>query len=148
MKNFMKKHFLLICIVAILYACKKDKKIYSDVPEINLVSVSSTSVAEGDPVTFVISYVDGDGDLGENTANVYNLFLTDTRVNVTYKYRIKQLAPDNANIIIKGNLDVLLGSTAITDSSDSQNVIYKMYVVDRAGHQSNTITCSPIIIHN
>jgi hypothetical protein len=148
MKNFMKKYFLLICIVALLYACKKDKKIYSDVPEINLISVSSTSVAEGDPVTFVISYVDGDGDLGENTANVYNLFLTDTRVNVTYKYRIKQLAPDNANIIIKGNLDVLLGSTAITDSSDSQSVIYKMYVVDRAGHQSNTITCSPITIHN
>ncbi len=136
-----------MCALAFLYACKKDKKVYSEVPEIALVSISSTSVAEGEPVTFVISYVDGDGDLGENTANVYNLFLTDTRVNVTYKYRIKQLAPDNASIIIKGNLDVLLNSTAITDSSNSQTVIYTIYCVDRGGHQSNTITCSPVIIH-
>jgi hypothetical protein len=148
MKIFLKKYFLLVCSVTLFYSCKKDKKEYSDVPEINLVSVSSTSVAEGDPVTFVISYVDGDGDLGENTASVYNLFVTDTRVNVTYKYRIKQLAPDNANIIIKGNLDVLLNSTAITDGSNAQTVVYTIYMVDRAGHQSNTITCSPVTIHN
>jgi hypothetical protein len=148
MKNFPKKYFLLICLFTILAACKKDEKTYSDTPEINLVSISATSVAEGDPVTFVISYIDGDGDLGENNANVFNLFLLDTRVNVTYKYRIRQLAPDNSHIIIKGNLDVLLSSTAITDGSNSQTAVYSIYVVDRAGHQSNTITCSPITIHN
>ncbi len=148
MKNFLPKYMLLICALAFFTSCKKDKKVYSDVPEIALVSISSTSVSEGDPLTFVISYVDGDGDLGENTANVYNLFLTDTRVNVTYKYRIKQLAPDNSSIIIKGNLDVLLNSTAITDSSNSQTVVYTIYCVDRSGHQSNTITCSPITIYH
>ena len=148
MKKILKKYFLLIGLFAFLASCKKVEKTYSATPEINLVSISSTSVAEGDPVTFVVSYVDGDGDLGENNANVYNLFLTDTRVNVTYKYRIKQLAPDNSHIIIKGNLDVLLNSTAITDGSNSQTVIYTMYVVDRAGHQSNTVTSSAITIHN
>ena len=148
MKKFLGKYLLLVFAIALFSSCSKDENDYSDTPEISLVSISSTSVSEGDPVTFVISYVDGDGDLGENNANVYNLFLTDTRVNVTYKYRIKQLAPDNADIIIKGKLDVLLNSTAITDGSNSQTVIYTMYVVDRAGHQSNTITCSPITIHN
>ena len=148
MKKRFIKYLILICVEALLSSCKKDMKEYSNVPEISLVSVSATSVAEGDPLTFVISYVDGDGDLGENGANVYNLFLTDTRVNVTYKYRIKQLAPDNSHIIIKGNLDVLLGSTAITNGSASQDVVYSMYVVDRAGNQSNVILCSPITIHN
>ena len=148
MKEKLKRYFLLACTLALFYSCKKDKQEYSNTHEIGLVSISSTSIAEGDPVTFVISYVDGDGDLGENTANVFNLFLTDTRVNVTYKYRIKQLAPDNSNIIIKGNLDVLLSSTAITDGSNSQSVTYTMYCVDRAGHQSNVIMCSPITIHN
>jgi hypothetical protein len=69
-------------------------------------------------------------------------------VNVTYKYRIRQLAPDNANVIIRGSLDVLLSSTAITDGSTSQNVIYSMYATDRAGHQSNVLYCSPVTIHH
>ena len=148
MKKFLKKYFLLVCLPVFLASCKKDEKTVSETPEIKLISISSDSIAEGDPVTFVISYVDGDGDLGENNANVYNLFLTDTRVNVVYKYRVRQLAPDNSHITIQGNLDVLLNSTAITDGSNSQNVIYKIYLVDRAGHQSNTISCSPITIHS
>jgi hypothetical protein len=148
MRNFFKRYFLPVCFAIFISSCKKDEKTTSEIPEINLVNISSTSVAQGDPITFVISYVDGDGDLGENTANVYNLFLTDTRVNVTYKYRINQLAPGNSRIIIKGNLDVVLNSTAITDGSHSQNVVYSIYVVDRAGHQSNTISCSPVTIHD
>jgi len=137
----------LLIFLLIISSCKKDSDIYSTTPAINILSVSSTSIAEGDPITFKISYTDGDGDLGENDPDATNLFLTDNRLNVTYNMRIRQLAPDNSDIIIKGNLDVVLNSTAITNGSTSQDVVYSMYVVDRAGHQSNTVTSSTITIH-
>ena len=139
---------MALMVAAISFSpCKKDEAIHSDTPTIELVSVSSTSVQEGDPLTFKIKYTDGDGDLGENDANAKNLFLIDNRVNVTYEYRIEQLAPSGSSIIIRGNLNVELSSTAITNGSNSQSVTYSIYVRDRAGNQSNTVTTESITIN-
>ena len=139
---------LAFLFVSLLFtACKKDEAIESDTPEIELVSVSSSSVQEGEPLTFRIQYTDGNGDLGENNSSVRNLFLTDSRVNVTYEYRISQLSPSNSDIIIRGNLDIVLNSTAITDNSTSQQVTYSIYVKDRAGNQSNTVTTDALTIY-
>ena len=137
----------LYLALIIFQSCHKDDPIYSSTPTIELVSVSSDNVAEGDPLTFRIKYTDGDGDLGENNADAHNLFLTDNRVNVTYEYRIKELAPEGSSIIIRGYLDVVLNTTAITNGSSSQSVTYSIYVKDRAGNQSNTVTTGAITIH-
>jgi hypothetical protein len=137
----------LVIVALLLSQCKKDDPIASETPDIELESVSSMNVLEGDPLTFRIKYTDGDGDLGENNPDVHNLFLTDNRVNVTYQYRVKELAPEGSSIIIRGHLDVELNSTAITNGSNSQSVTYSIYVVDRAGHQSNTVSTSSITIH-
>ncbi len=94
----------------------------------------------------VLADYDLDGDLGENDPNVTNLFITDSRNNVTYNYRISQLAPDGANIHIKGNLNAVIKNTAITDGSSSQSVTYSLYIKDRAGNTSNSITTSAITI--
>lgn len=145
----MKKSYAALLLIAVaLCSCQKDSAIDSDIPAIELVSVSSTSISEGDPLTFRISYTDGDGDLGENNADAHNLFLTDNRVGVTYEYRIKELAPTGSSLIIRGNLDVVLNTTAITNGSSSQTVSYSIYIKDRAGNQSNTVTTSEITIHN
>ena len=144
------KNILLAVIVIVacsISSCKKDEAIHSDTPTIELVSVSATSVQEGDPITFKIKYTDGDGDLGENDADAKNLFLIDNRVNVTYEYRIEQLAPSGSSIIIRGNLNIELSSTAITNGSNSQSVTYSIYVRDRAGNQSNTVTTESITIN-
>ena len=143
-----KKISFWFLFAAALSSCKKDDAISSDIPTIELASVSSNNIAEGDPLTFRIKYTDGDGDLGENNANAHNLFLTDNRVGVTYEYRIQELAPTGSSLIIRGNLDVVLNTTAITNGSNSQNVTYSIYVKDRAGNQSNTVTTSDITIHN
>lgn len=139
--------FVVFTLPWILSSCHKDEAIYSDTPTLELVSVSAGSVQEGDPLTFRIKYTDGDGDLGENNADARNLFLIDNRVNVTYEYRISQLAPSGSSIIIRGHLDVRLNSTTITNGSSSQGVRYSIYVRDRAGNQSNTVTSGEITIH-
>jgi len=138
---------LFAAFALIFSGCKKDEAIDSDVPTIEIESVSSMDVQEGDPLTFRVKYTDGNGDLGENNPDAHNLFLTDNRVNVTYEYRIQELAPSSSSLIIRGYLNVVLNGTAITDGSNSQSVTYSIHVVDRAGNQSNTVTTDAITIH-
>ena len=128
-----------------LASCQKDDPVYNNIPEIELISATPSTVKQyKDSIVFVISYKDGDGDLGENSADAKNLFLTDNRINITYDYRIPQLSPDGSHIIIKGQLSVVLKSTGITDGSTQQMASYSIYVKDRAGNKSNVVT-TPIL---
>lgn len=146
------KHCLLpiaYCLfVFLVSSCKKKDKTESTVtPQLTFVSISpSTAVEYTNSITIAFSYDDLDGDLGQNDPNVTNLFITDSRNNVIYNYRISQLAPDNSTIHIKGNLDAIIKNTAITDGSSSQQVTYSLYVKDRAGNTSNTITTTAITV--
>lgn len=145
----MKKYIAaFIVISSVMYSCKKDKPVeVSTTPEISFVSISpATAIEYQDKINITISYKDGDGDLGENSPDVKNLFLTDIRNNVTYQYRISQLAPSGQTIAIEGNLVVEIKNTAITNNDNSQSVTYNLYMVDRAGHVSNTITTNAITV--
>lgn len=142
---FNKLSLLLLIVIGFL-SCKKDKVEFNVVPAIEFVSITPASANQyTDSVTIQIKYTDGDGDLGQNDATVTNCFITDNRIGIVYNYRIKQLAPDNSPITGLVNLE--LGGQGITNNTSSQNVTYTVYVVDRAGHQSNSITTSAITIH-
>lgn len=141
-KNLSLLFFLSFAIVS----CKKEDEI-GPIPEIEFISVTPQNVQEyTDSLVFTIKYRDGDGDLGENDPDAENFFLADSRNNVIYKFRIPQLAPDNSSIIIEGNLNVTLANTAIIDGSGSQTFSYSIYVKDRAGNQSNTVTTSMVTV--
>lgn len=136
------KLICLFCLVVGLctVSCKKQDSVVS-VPEIQFVSINPQTPKEySDDIHIKFSYKDGDGDLGENNANAQNLFITDNRLNLTYKYRIQQLAPSGQAISIQGMLDVVISNTGISDSSLMQDVNFSLYVTDRAGNRSNTIT--------
>lgn len=144
----MKQLTTLLLIAVCFSACKKDEIVLTSSPYIEFVSLSPASVQEySEAISFTIFYQDGDGDLGENVAGVKNLFLTDQRNNITYEYRIEQLAPSDANIAIQGKITIELNNTGITDGSNEQSATYSIYVVDRAGHKSNTIESSPLNIY-
>lgn len=144
----MKKILIAFYLVSlVLVSCRKQKPPFSEVPEIEFVNVSpQAAIAFQDSITITFKYKDGDGDLGENNANSENLFLTDNRVNLIYKYRIKQLAPEGSKIPIQGSLSVVLNNTTLTDSSAEQLATFSIYVTDRSGNKSNSITSSPIRI--
>lgn len=144
MKN--KIFFVFFFAVMAFASCKKEEDI-SNTPEIEFVSVSSSNIAEGTTLTFTISYKDGDGDLGENTEGVKNLFVTDNRVGVTYEYRIQQLSPSGSTVAITGNLNVDVTGTSITDGSTQQQVTYSFMMKDRAGNSSNSVSSPAITIH-
>jgi len=119
----------------------------SAIPVIDFISISPSTAQEyTDDIIIIISYADGDGDLGENNPNIDNLFVKDSRNDIEYKFRIPQLAPNNNSIAIEGNFNITINGTGITDGTASQKVNYAIYVKDRAGNKSNTITSSSITI--
>ena len=140
------KQLTYICFAFFCIGCGNDEPV-SEIPYIEFVSVNPKQVqAFEDNLIFTIFYQDGDGDLGENNPDLHNLFLKDNRNDIVYEYRIEQLAPDDANITIQGELNIELSGTGITDGSQEQSTTFDIYVIDRAGNNSNTITSSNIII--
>ena len=135
-----------ILIVTLLFSCEKDEVI-SDTPIIDFVSISPTTAQEyTDDIIITISYTDGDGDLGENNPDVYNLFVLDNRNLIEYKFRIPELSPNGNVIAIEGNFNIKINGSGITNNSTSQQVNYDIFVTDRAGNKSNIITTSSITI--
>ena len=140
-------YIVIFFLLGIIASCKKKKTESTATPQIEFVSISpSTAVEYVNAITITFSYDDLDGDLGQNDPNATNLFITDSRNNVVYNYRISQLSPDGSTVHIKGNLNAVIKNTAITDGSTSQPVSYSVYIRDRAGNTSNTITTSAITI--
>jgi len=141
--------FALTCI----WSCGKDSNLdpapVSAIPSIKFVSIEpGTAVKYQDEIKIKIEYTDGDGDLGENKPDVKNLFCTDSRNNVTYEFRINQLAPDTPEIAITGMLTFNLPPQGfIDDNHSSETTTYSIYVKDRAGNQSNTVQTSTLTIN-
>ncbi|MES2619833.1 MAG: hypothetical protein V4615_03200 [Bacteroidota bacterium] len=141
--------FLTVIILLFLFSgCKKEEPI-TDTPAIEFISMSPNPATKyQDEIKITIEYTDGDGDLGENTADAKNLFVTDSRNNVTYQFRIPQLAPDDSKIIIQGNLPINLPTQGfIDDSHTTESTVYSIYVKDRAGNQSNTVQTTTLTIN-
>lgn len=138
--------FLLLLFVI---SCKKDdKKEYASEPAIEFINISPGELTEGsDHIVISFKYTDGNGDLGENNSTAKNLFVTDNRLGITYSFRIQQLAPDGSSIPITGTLNTDIGTVFITDNTQQQTANFSLYIVDRAGNQSNTITTSAITIN-
>ena len=140
------KNIIYLFVIVLLFSCEKEQVI-SDTPIIEFKSISPTNVQEySDDIIITISYSDGNGDLGENNPDIYNLFVEDNRNSIVYQFRIPHLAPDNNSIAIEGDFNILINGSGITDESSSQQVNYSIYVKDRVENKSNTITTSFITI--
>lgn len=152
----MKKHTstaaygaALLLLLAGFSGCKKDELPISNTPAIKFLSISpNPAIKYQDEVSIEIEYTDGDGDLGENTPDVKNLFVTDSRNNVVSEFRINQLAPTGSSIIITGKLKITLTPQGfLDDNNTSETTTFSIYVKDRAGNQSNTVQTSVLTIN-
>lgn len=139
MTNF-KNLFFLCLLIGLLSACQPGETLVPVVPEIELLEVGPQTVtAFKDSISFQVKYTDGDGDLGTNDDTERNVFIVDNRIGTQHAFRLQQLAPDGATIPITGTFRVALPNTLITDNSTEQKVIFTLYVVDRAGNESNRV---------
>ena len=141
----MKKLSFLILFI-LLFSCKKENPT-SPIPQIEFINISPNIIQEySDEITITIKYTDKDGDLGENNPEINNLFVKDMRNEIEYKFRIPQLPPNENNISITGNFNILISGTGITNGNYTEKVSYEIYVIDRSLNKSNTVITSEITI--
>lgn len=147
----MKKIWIASLALACLgvLGCKKEKvDLLDPVPQILSLSLNSTVATEyQDSIIIRVEYRDGDGDLGENSPDATNLFVLDQRINAVESFRIRELAPEGAEIPITGILRVAMGPTGITNGSSSEQFKYTIWLKDRAGNESERVETTALTLN-
>lgn len=149
----MSRRLFSLCLVVAGFlwsGCTKEeaKPQFPTTPAIKFLSMSPGSVkAWQDSVIFVISYEDGDGDLGENTAGSENLFLKDSRTGGSYTFRIRELVPVGGKALIQGTLRFVLPYTFLSSESiNSETATFEIKIKDRSGKESNAVSTPALSI--
>lgn len=140
---------LAILLVWIVFSgCKKEEIVADPVPFISIESVTPTNVTEFmDSVIVVLSYDDGDGDLGHFDPDSSALAVTDSRFSEPDYYFVQALAPDvEDGLHIRGTLRIGLTPPFILGSGSQEVISYTIRIKDRAGHWSNTVVTPDITI--
>lgn len=151
------KHILVLTVfLAALTACVK-KKTYSKNPEIDY---KSFTIINEDTALMVITFSDGDGDIGklqEDKTN--NLFLTyyyfhtdsnkfyawyDSFNNDTLRtaYTIRKPKDEYTGKSISGEFEILMNGWRPT--KNHKRIKYVLYLVDNANNKSNVLTTPEI----
>lgn len=167
----MKARLAIFLLIATLSGCIKAPE-YPVEPIIEFKSVSSSYVYSGRTDTITVSFTDGDGDIGVtpsdgDTCNLcslkygdstclhlsgFNVFIIDSRDTCIGTYA-------SANIETSGKYKALSGEISIITAIDSKKcfatpdpncpldtAVYSVIVRDRAGHLSNIVQTTPIVV--
>ena len=122
----------------------------SEVPEIELLEVAPLSVTQFvDSISFKIKYLDGDGDLGEPDPDNKTIFLVDNRApnELIFDFHLSPRAPLDSEIVIQGELDIVLNNTILIDDDlENEMTTFSIYLLDRAGNQSNILESPEVLI--
>lgn len=151
--------FTPIALLAIFAACANPPE-YPLEPEIEYIAVTKDTLKRrlfSDTTTVVFSFTDGDGDIGSDDSLA--LFIYDPRLESTTRFLIPFVPELGASNGIKGEISFDYFSTCCvfedtfidpcfgTDPEmPYDQVQFDIFIKDRAGNQSNTITTDPIFI--
>ncbi|MBV6406044.1 MAG: hypothetical protein GFGODING_02829 [Flavobacteriales bacterium] len=120
----------------------------------------------GDSASLVITFTDGDGDIGLGQGDTlppfdvapwfYNLFVEyEERQNGAWVrptlllplyYRIPVIAPTGQDKTLEGELAVALTPWPTVPNTPYDTVRYTVRLVDRALHESNTVNTGPVVL--
>lgn len=132
---------------AALWGCKKDSSNDPVKPELKLVSVSATNVAEFDnAIEIVFSYEDYQGDLGSSDPDALQLSVKDSRLENADGYHIPPMTPKEKELHIKGNYTLTLRPLFRLGDTGNETTNLTLTITDRAGNVSNAIETGTITI--
>ena len=136
---------ILLCFVLIT-SCKREDNT-PKIPEINLVSISPTTLVQfEEPVNIVIGYKDLDGDLGFENPDSFALQIKDNRLEDPDWYHVPPLSPIGSNVSIQGELDIQISSLFLLGNGSEEQTSFTIKMVDRAGNWSQEIMTPQLII--
>ena len=136
---------------------------FSDVPEIEFMGFSQSSMIQSslnsDSLFLRFSFTDGDGDLGFDDETIeQNIFIIDNRTGDRYEaFKAPKIPEQGATKGISGEVTVRLFTTCCLFPDNippcespqqfpTDTMTLDLYIVDRAGNTSNTVTSTAIIL--
>ncbi|MBK8670858.1 MAG: hypothetical protein IPN89_15925 [Saprospiraceae bacterium] len=161
----MMRSILLFYCLLIIFSCVKPPE-YSDVPYLEFRSFSKSTMNQGvfaeDSLTLVLYFTDGDGDFGTlATGSEKNVFIKDKRTGEVFReYKAPFVPEEGAGNGISGTISIKIYTTCCiydkdtgippcekSDEFPSNNLTMDVYIKDRSGNQSNTVTTTPILLN-
>lgn len=163
MKHF--KYISLFSLVGLILvsSCVKEKN-FPPEPEIEFVSYTAYGIDSAD---CVISFKDGDGDIGilegdtaakddfklkylykgaDSQFHPFDMIDTTPEMDTLfYSYRVPDITPEGQYKALEGQIKAKLRSSPVYFPGH-QVVKFEIRLTDRAGHQSNTVTTNEIVI--
>ena len=140
--------YLIILILMVFASCVKPPD-YPIEPRIEFVSMNQSTFNEldEDSLSIVIYFDDGDGDLGSEDS--VNMFWEDSRVpGYLVPFKIPFFNVEGNSKAISGTITTYYPISFCYDDSDPIDTFYfKIFVEDRAGHQSNVDSTDLIFIN-
>ncbi len=146
----MKRLALILIIPFVATQCIK-KPIFDISPEIIKTAIDTNFVISGiDSLSVRIDFQDGDGDIGlKNGETGVNAYLMDSRTGFALSYKIPYISANASHEAVSGSVWFTIEPFSINCRPDHigfDTLHYEIYIVDRAGHESNHAKTDDIII--
>ena len=138
-------------MLILFFACskKEENEAFSPtsaIPKISLETLSPTTVKQFESLTFNIRFTDGDGDIGNQNADVQSLEILDTRDDILHSFHIPPQSP-TTGIAITGVLVVELENLILLNQDNSsEQVVFEIRLQDNKQNWSNVIESSPVTV--
>ena len=162
MRKRIATYLILLILGSMLMPSCKPEEEYPDAPTVSFKGFYFTdTVLLGNTVkqgTLIFSFTDGDGDIGFDTVQprqntifmtkhkLVNNVLTQMDLLVDLNYFVERIYKDDKKQAVSGDIKIEdLNEYAM---SFGDTIMYKFYIVDRAGNKSNTDSTGLIIIGN
>jgi hypothetical protein len=140
---FNKLYFNIIATIVLIgfFSCKEELvSTGNPVPSIQFVSISSTKLKQfTDSLVITLKYQDGDGDLGDISADSFSIYVRDIRLKKPDYFHIFPLSPIGHKISIEGLLNLKVKNIFLLSISPSETTKFEIKLKDRAKNWSNTI---------
>ena len=153
--------FLILTATSLIFACTSPPD-YPLEPIITYQSITTNTInqsaIQADSAVITIAFTDGDGDLGNEQMDSVNIFVIDNRINFQQPgFVIPFIGQQGVGKGISGEISFTAppncciypnGTPPCQPSVDFpiDTVTYDIYIVDRAGNESNRVTTEPIFI--
>lgn len=148
LKNICLSFGLTSVLLCFASSCTKDEiNIISNVPKIELISISSDTITEFEEALIIkISYEDGDGNLGFEETDQYALFVRDIRLEAFDGFYLGPIAPPSETLAIKGELNVEFPNLFVFGNDSTETTRFELKMIDRSSNESNILITESIII--
>lgn len=152
--NIVNITFISALCLILMHSCVNSPDFTTE-PKIEFLEFEKDTVAQQEAFTYKFRFEDGDGDLGE--AETSNIFLIDLRQNDLEMSGFPKIPEQGAGNGVEGVATINFnGECCVYDvgppcdwapnSKILDTVVYELYIVDRAGNESNRVKTDTLYI--